>query len=407
MAIVSLTTIKNWFKTGLKPTQSQFWDVWDSFRHKSESVPYESIEGLDAVLLAQDVKINAIALPDDVIKDGEVYVSGTNVDILANDFIWRLLQVEYTNTALYHTVLPFSASGYTRTDIFVGTNLGTIYRVAGEQRVGVAFKPSVPPGTIEIASVDVDDAVVGTPVIPKPKQPVTSVNGMRGDVVLNIINDLVTGGIYNFLSAEQGKVLKTQIDGINTLLTSNDVNLDTVQEVVDAIKTVQTSLSTILVNDLTTGGTTKALTAEMGKTLKGLIDTLTTAVNGKEPAIIGGAVGQYYSYNKTWQTIPVVDISGKQDTANQVEVNTAQDAQASWHGKTVFFTANVTITIPAAGLPSGYTFEGVTTPSCTVTWAITSPKVWALGAPAATPGKSIFTLMQLMSNSNNIYLFGL
>ncbi len=196
MAIVSLSTIKNWFKTGLKPTQAQFWDTWDSFRHKSEAVPYADIAGLDAVLLAQDVKINAIALPDDVIKDGVVYVSGTNVDILANDFIWRLLQVQYTNEALYHTVLPFSASGYTRTDIFVGTNLGTIYRVAGEQRVGVAFKPSVPPGTIEIASVDVDDAVVGTPVIPKPKQPVTSVNGMRGEVVLTK-SDIGLGNVDN------------------------------------------------------------------------------------------------------------------------------------------------------------------------------------------------------------------
>jgi hypothetical protein len=46
---------------------------------------------------------------------------------------------------------------------------------------------------------------------------------------------------------------------------------------VDAIENVQTSLNTILVNDLTTGGTTKALTAEMGKTLKDLIDGLLQA----------------------------------------------------------------------------------------------------------------------------------
>lgn len=85
---------------------------------------------------------------------------------------------------------------------------------------------------------------------------------------LNVVNDLVTGGVASLLTAEQGKTLKTQVDAINLLLTSNDVNLDTVQEIVTAIKTVQTSLSTILVNDLTTGGTTKALTAEMGKLLQ-------------------------------------------------------------------------------------------------------------------------------------------
>ncbi|MDD2675381.1 MAG: hypothetical protein PHF81_10920 [Flavobacterium sp.] len=89
---------------------------------------------------------------------------------------------------------------------------------------------------------------------------------------LNVVNDLVTGGESSLLTAEQGKLLQVQITAINTLLTSNDINLDTVQEIVNAIKTVQTSLSTILVNDLTTGGTTKALTAEMGKNLKALID---------------------------------------------------------------------------------------------------------------------------------------
>jgi hypothetical protein len=76
------------------------------------------------------------------------------------------------------------------------------------------------------------------------------------------------------LDARQGKILKDLVDNINILLTSDNVNLDTVQELVDAIKTVQTSLSTILVNDLTTGGTTKALTAEMGKSLKFIIDQL-------------------------------------------------------------------------------------------------------------------------------------
>ncbi len=62
--------------------------------------------------------------------------------------------------------------------------------------------------------------------------------------------------------------LQIQINAINTLLQSNDVNLDNVQELVDSIKTVQTSLATILVNDLVTGGVTKALTSEQGKVLQ-------------------------------------------------------------------------------------------------------------------------------------------
>ncbi|WP_291287008.1 hypothetical protein [Flavobacterium sp.] len=85
---------------------------------------------------------------------------------------------------------------------------------------------------------------------------------------LDIVNDLVTGGSSSLLSAEQGKILKNQINSINLLLTSDNTNLDTVQKIVDAIETLQNSLNTILVNDLTTGGADKALTAEMGKSLQ-------------------------------------------------------------------------------------------------------------------------------------------
>jgi hypothetical protein len=107
--------------------------------------------------------------------------------------------------------------------------------------------------------------------------------------VLNtiLVNDLITGGTTKALTAEQGKILKSQIDGINTLLASDNLNLDNVQELVDAIETLQSSLETILVNDLTTGGVTKALTAEMGKTLKGLIDSLSTVVSDKVDKITG------------------------------------------------------------------------------------------------------------------------
>lgn len=73
--------------------------------------------------------------------------------------------------------------------------------------------------------------------------------------------------------------LSTQITALQTLTSSNDLDLDTVQEVVDFIKTTRTSLDTILVNDLTTGGIAKALTAEQGKVLKGLIDDANTAAS--------------------------------------------------------------------------------------------------------------------------------
>lgn len=73
----------------------------------------------------------------------------------------------------------------------------------------------------------------------------------------DIVNDLTTGGADKPLSAEQGKVLNGKIP-TNPLKTTD------------------------LVNDLTTGGTGKPLSAEQGKQLKALIDALTLRVDTLE-----------------------------------------------------------------------------------------------------------------------------
>ena len=50
MPKVSLNIIRNWFKTGLKPTQAQFWDTWDSFWHKDEPIAFQNVEGLSELV---------------------------------------------------------------------------------------------------------------------------------------------------------------------------------------------------------------------------------------------------------------------------------------------------------------------------------------------------------------------
>lgn len=40
-------TAKQWFKTGMIPTQDQFWSFFDSIRWNDEKVPIISIQGLD------------------------------------------------------------------------------------------------------------------------------------------------------------------------------------------------------------------------------------------------------------------------------------------------------------------------------------------------------------------------
>jgi len=50
---VNINTILNWYRTGLKPTQAQFWASWTSFWHKDEAIPQSSISGLTNVLNAK------------------------------------------------------------------------------------------------------------------------------------------------------------------------------------------------------------------------------------------------------------------------------------------------------------------------------------------------------------------
>jgi hypothetical protein len=299
------TTLKNWFKTGLKPTQAQFWAWLDAFWHKDEVIPQSSINGLETTLNA---------------KAELSQLEGHKVDPNAHNEKFALKEDKS---------MKGQVSGYAPLNEF--TKLASIY--------------------------------------------------------LDIVDDLDTGGSDNILSAEQGKVLQEQINNINLLLTSDNINLDTIQEIVDAIQDFQNSIDTLLVNDLVTGGLTKALTAEKGKLLKELIDSVQDNLDNEA-------------------LIREEEDAKKVDVENQVEVSASMDAQASWHGKTVLFTANVTIVIPATGLPLGWNFEGITMPSCAVTWGISAPKIWLFGTPAVTPEKKIFTVMQQKTDSNKIMLLG-
>ncbi|WP_432221245.1 hypothetical protein ACRASX_10970 [Flavobacterium sp. TMP13] len=199
-------TVKNWFLTGLKPTQTQFHAFFDSIFWKGEKIPVADIEGISEIL---DAKAEAAVL------DAHLIDTGAHAELF-------LGKEDKRNKGI--------AGGYAPLDEF--------------GRLSLAY--------------------------------------------LKYVNDLVTGGYDAVLTAEQGKLLQEQINGINTLLSSDDINLDTVQEIVDAIKTVETSLETILVNDLTTGGVTKALTAEMGKLLGDFISDLSIVVSDKQDVLVPG-----------------------------------------------------------------------------------------------------------------------
>ena len=91
------------------------------------------------------------------------------------------------------------------------------------------------------------------------------------------------------LSANQGKVLKDLIDAINTLLTSDNVNLDSLQEVVDYIEANKDTLDNLAISNI--AGLQAALDSkqntEVGKGLSA--NDFTTALLTKLNGIAAGA----------------------------------------------------------------------------------------------------------------------
>lgn len=66
------TQIKQWFKTNLKPTQTQFWTLLDNLRFKDEKVPVADVDGIDNLLLKKADK----AVVDNHITDEVQHITG-------------------------------------------------------------------------------------------------------------------------------------------------------------------------------------------------------------------------------------------------------------------------------------------------------------------------------------------
>ena len=146
-----------------------------------------------------------------------------------------------------------------------------------------------------------------------------------GDVVL--VNDLTTGGEGNALSAEMGKTLKGLIDS----------------------KTIP------IVNDLTTGGEASALSAEQGKVLKGMIDDVSV-----KHGTFADALDAILASNSVFEWL-LVD-----------EVDSGELIKPLWHinGSLVDAAGAVvslaTLTAPVFSIDSGDVYVGTTvTITCT------------------------------------------
>lgn len=334
----NINTILGWYRTGLKPTETQFRDSWRSFWHKDEKISQSAIDGLTDVLSAKTENSQFNGHKTDANAHSELFAEKVAITDFEEHLTDEKAHAELFNNKIGRKELEDHDEG------------------ADAHEELFAEKEDITNKGMADGYAPLDEF------------------SKLAEQYLNIVNDLVTGGATALLSAEQGKVLKGKIDTINLILTSNDVNLDTVQELVDAIKNIELSLGTILVNDLTTGGVSKALTAEMGKVLQA---------------------------NKADKTM-LAEFITRQHLSIQIEVNANTTVQESWKDNEVIFTSSRTITIPTS-LSDNFNFNWVTLDGVTITWVITPPHTWLFGTPSNPTEKTYGRLLK-RGNTNSILM---
>lgn len=59
MAKQTISQLRTWFSRFKKPTEGQFWDLFDSFFHKDENIPASNVEGLSSIVEEQNQAIDS------------------------------------------------------------------------------------------------------------------------------------------------------------------------------------------------------------------------------------------------------------------------------------------------------------------------------------------------------------
>ena len=111
-----------------------------------------------------------------------------------------------------------------------------------------------------------------------PDLPITKITNLESTLnnklnITDIQNTLLSIDTTKPLAAYQGKILKDLIDNINTLLASDDVTLDELQEVVNFIKQNKTDLQNLDLSNIAETTTLKHFTAVLKEKLDGIEDS--------------------------------------------------------------------------------------------------------------------------------------
>lgn len=144
---------------------------------------------VDELKAKTDSDNNFKVIPD----PGYTFNTTTRVLTMNAGWIGTINGVDYTNLAPQpFTAIPLAPSGYSRIDLIVFKTDTTFVRIAGTPSTFTPVAPPKPTNTLQATFLTVGDGEIIVPVTPKPKAPVTSVNGMVGAVVIPVSNTITT-----------------------------------------------------------------------------------------------------------------------------------------------------------------------------------------------------------------------
>ena len=309
---------------------------------------------------------------DKIIKSGNINISGLTISILENDFQWRINQQDFLNTPeLINFPIPPAADGFYRSDILVGTSNNDYQLIQGTPDSSASVEPQAPINTIRIAGISLFGAIVGQPT------PTPITNFVQKSERANVV--LTGSGVINQLNLVDEKatiVFKgsiTRLDTISYASVPYNGKRITLFNAQATPVTISHSVSGYGVDFVFADGQDYVLAPN--QTIEFSFDIT------------------YAPYAHHMLIGAVVD--------SQIEVNSSRSVSNLWNGKTILFTANCIITVPAT-LLSQFGFVFRTLAGVTVTWAITAPFTWET-APSITPEKTTGSFMR-RGNTNTILL---
>lgn len=134
------------------------------------SIVYRSVKG--SKLTSAEVDGNFQYLENLVGGQGNSIVTENGFTLvdqdltIAADWVWKILNITYTNTAAVVINIPFASSGNQRIDLIVANQSNTFERIAGVESASNPSAPAVPLNKIFVTFITVTDGVIDEPETP-------------------------------------------------------------------------------------------------------------------------------------------------------------------------------------------------------------------------------------------------